>query len=264
MKRQTIAYSTIVIVGFLISYFGRGILSGFVELQFSTDYSRIAYSYLWWFIPMVLITGLLYGFRDFSENMGVLRGFLKGLLFSGVTVLPMFLGSAVMGEFDCGIRVFDLINKTVVAGFMEEALFRGFLFGLLFRKLNWGFLPAALLGAFVFGFGHIYQGHSFMESLGVFFITALGAVWFAWLYIEWDNNLWVPIFLHVLMNLSWALFDVSDTALGGIYANLFRVISIALTIILTIKINGAMGLKINRRNLMVNAARVDNPVPSNT
>lgn len=89
--------------------------------------------------------------------------------------------------------------------------------------------------------GHLYQGVSFGQTTGVFIVSAMGAVWFAWLYVELDN-LWIPIFLHVFMNLSWTLFDVSDNALGGIYVNIFRAITIALTILITIRFHKKGGL----------------------
>ncbi len=136
-------------------------------------------------------------------------------------------------------------------GFFEEFLFRGFLFGILFRKLKWGFIPASLLAEVIFGLGHIYQGSTLMETTGIFGITTIGSIWVAWLYIEWDKNLWVPIFLHTLMNLSWILFEVSNNALGGIYTNLFRAITIALTIII-IRYHKKRGLNINRKTLIIN------------
>ncbi len=62
-----------------------------------------------------------------------------------------------------------------------------------------------------------------------------GAAWFAWLYVEWRNNLWLPIGLHILMNLYWALFDIESNALGGVWANVFRGLTIALSIIYTLR-----------------------------
>ncbi|MEX1191034.1 MAG: CPBP family intramembrane glutamic endopeptidase [Brumimicrobium sp.] len=150
------------------------------------------------------------------------------------------------------LSALNLADKTFFAGFMEEFLFRGFLFGLLFRKLCRGFIPATLIGAVIFGFAHIYQGSSLLESTGIFLVTSIGAVWFAWLYIEWNNSLWVPIFLHILMNLSWALFDVSENAMGGLYVNIFRVITIALTVIITIRYNWVKGFSVNKGNLLLN------------
>ncbi len=73
-----------------------------------------------------------------------------------------------------------------------------------------------------------------MEWIGIFLVTFLGGILFAWTYVEWDNNLWVPIFLHKFMNLAWELFDVSDNALGDAYPNVFRTVTIALIIVITI------------------------------
>lgn len=252
MNRKAIINSIIVILTFLIAFYGKRILSQYYTISISSDYLKIAYSYLWWTVPTVLIIGLIYGFNNLLYNIGIQKGFGIGLLFSIITVLPMFISSAIIGQIGENLKMSRLIHQTLFAGFMEEYLFRGFLFGILFRKLGWGFIPASILGALIFGLGHIYQGSTFLEITGIFFVTSIGAIWFAWLYIEWNNNLWVPIILHILMNLSWALFEVSNNALGGFYTNLFRIITITLTIIITIKYNKKNGLKINRKNLIVN------------
>ncbi|HPR61515.1 MAG TPA: hypothetical protein PLF35_11245, partial [Prolixibacteraceae bacterium] len=76
--------------------------------------------------------------------------------------------------------------------------------------------------------------------------------WFAWLYVEWENNLWVPIFLHIFMNFSWIFFEVGSNALGGVFINIFRAVTIALTILITILYHKKNGLKIKKRNLLIN------------
>ncbi len=252
MNKKTIIYSAIVILTFLIAFYGRRILSDYYTIFIFSDYLRISYSYLWWILPTALITGLLFGFNKILENIGIQKGFTIGLVFSIIAVLPMLISSALIGQIGADLKMSGLIHQTFFAGFMEEYLFRGFLFGILFRKLGWGFIPASIFGALIFGLGHIYQGSTFLETTGVFFVTSLGAIWFAWLYIEWNNNLWVPIFLHILMNLSWGLFEVSSNALGGFYTNLFRIITIILAIIITIKYNKNNELRINKKNLIVN------------
>jgi len=252
MNRKNIVDSIIVILTFLIAFYGKRILSAYYAISISSDYIKIAYSYLWWILPTALIAGLLYGFNKLMDTIGIQKGFMTGLLFAMLTVLPMFISSAFIGQIGADLKLVHLVHQTLIAGLMEEYLFRGFLFGILFRKLGWGFIPASLSGALIFGLGHIYQGATFAETTGVFFVTAMGAIWFAWLYIEWNNNLWVPIFLHMLMNLSWGLFEVSSNALGGVYTNLFRIITIALTILITIKYNRKNGFSITRENLIVN------------
>lgn len=154
---------------------------------------------------------------------------LTALGFAALTVSPMFISSAIAGSIPADLSALRLVQDTLLAGFMEELLFRGFLFGLLFRFCGWGFIPASMAGAVVFGLGHLYQGSSIPEVAGVYLVTAMGAVWFAWLYIEWNNNLWLPVFLQILMNFSWTLFDMSSNAIGDVFPNLFRMITIALT-----------------------------------
>lgn len=253
--RKIVAYSVIIVLTFIIAYFGKSVLHSYVQIELPTIFLKVSYSYLWWILPTSLVVGILYGFKDLFKNMGLNKGFQTGLIFSLITVLPMIISSAIAGTIDDNLNFGSLIQKTICPGFFEEFLFRGFLFGILFRKLSWGFIPASILGALIFGFSHIYQGHTTAETFGVFLVTAMGAVWFSWLYIEWNANLWVPIFLHSFMNLAWTLFDMSDNALGGGFTNLFRVITIALTIIITIRYHKKSGLQITRKNLIVNSRK---------
>jgi membrane protease YdiL (CAAX protease family) len=164
----------------------------------------------------------------------------------------MFIGSWFLGKMTTNPDYFEWFRGSVLPGFFEEWLFRGFLFGIVFRKAGWGFIPASLIGSFFFGLAHIYQGSEVLESVFIFLITGMGAAWFAWLYVEWDFNLWVPIFFHTLMNLSWILFEVSENALGGLGANVFRAITIALSVIITVKIAKKKGFNVNKNNLFKN------------
>ncbi|MBE0662116.1 MAG: CPBP family intramembrane metalloprotease [Bacteroidales bacterium] len=253
MKPKTTLHASIIILTFLVALYGKSLLQNFIELQFSSYAIRIIYSYSWWVIPVVIVTAALYGFRNVLKNLGLQKGFLMGLAFSIIVVLPMFLGSAIIGKFVADMNLLQVFHKTFLAGFMEELLFRGFLFGLLFRKLKWGFIPASLPGAIIFGMSHLYQGSGITETLGIFTVTFIGALWFAWLYIEWDDNLWVPIWMHILMNLSWTIFDVSSNALGGFEANIFRIITIALSVLITIAYCRRRKLfRINKSNLLIN------------
>jgi len=129
----------------------------------------------------------------------------------------------------------DIFDSAILPGIGEELLFRGMLFGLLFRFARWGFLPAALLGASVFGFGHFYQGSSISEFLGIFGITAIAALWWSWIYIEWDNNIWMPVAFHILMNMYFTIFDVSEGTLGSWSFFAIRALVCLLSIALTVR-----------------------------
>jgi hypothetical protein len=245
----------ILILFFLIGVYGREIFDNafHITTSISSIALRIVYAYAWWIIPSVTVQWRFYGFRNIIKEFKLDMPFGKGIFWAFVMVIPMYIGSLILGKISSNIILITLIKSTLFAGFFEEVFFRGFLFGQLFRKFKWGFIPAAALNAIIFASGHLYQGNSFNETLGVFIVTLMGAAWFAWLFIEWNENIWVPIGLHVLMNLSWILFDISDTALGGISANIFRALTITLSILITIyysKKNG--GLKITRKNLIIN------------
>jgi membrane protease YdiL (CAAX protease family) len=66
----------------------------------------------------------------------------------------------------------------------------------------------------LFGVGHVEKGASLKEAAGLILLTGAGGAIFSWLLVQW-NSLWPPFSLHCLMNLSWELFSVANTALGG-------------------------------------------------
>ncbi len=152
------------------------------------------------------------------------------LLFS----LPMFLGGLGFFEFGREFSIPNLIAGTIVVGFVEELFFRGFLFGQLFKYTKLGFISSIILGAIIFALGHLYQSQDTFELIGIFSVTFMGAILFAWLYIEWNYNLWTPVFLHSLMNLVLHLFEMDQTSLGGMLPNVFRGLTVLLAIIFTI------------------------------
>jgi len=249
---KNVGISVIIILTFLMAYYCRLIFSSLLGFEIQNEFVDVLYFYVCWLIPIVVVTGLIYGFRNLYNVFGLSKGFPIGILFAFITVMPMFISSAIIGNVSTDIKLFSLFHTTVLAGFFEEVFFRAFLFGILYRKLKWGFIPASVLGAFFFGLGHIYQGNNVLHTIGVFFVTAIGAAWFAWLYVEWENNLWVPIFLHIFMNFSWIFFEVGSNALGGVFINIFRAVTIALTILITILYHKKNGLKIKKRNLLIN------------
>jgi len=182
-------------------------------------------------------------------NSGILTGLMTAFLFC----IPMLLGYGLLAGFKIGISWQSFWIGCVGAAISEELVYRGFLFGQLFRYGGWGFLTAGLFNAVLFGSGHLHQSGDLSGAMGVFLITALGGLWFAWLYIEWDHNIWLPIFMHFFMNVSWDFFDVGENAAGGLMANIFRAVTIAVSIIYTILMKRkSTGLIIKQENLFVN------------
>lgn len=184
-------------------------------------------------IPIIVYL-LLFGLREGLEQTGLLANPLKAFMWSCFFTSPLWLGFGLLAEQELNLELNNIYTKAVLPGFTEEVIFRSFLFGLLMRHANWNFILAAGTVAVIFGIGHWYQGASWLSSLMVFAITFIGSVWFSWLYVKWNFNLWIPIFVHILMNAAWYIFDVDSSALGTVTANIFRVTTIAISISVTI------------------------------
>ena len=200
-------------------------------------------------IPIYIGVLILHRKKIFFKSLGLDKSIIEGFIFSFICTLPMFIGFAVFLDFNTNISLNVILINIIAASFFEELFYRGFLFGQIFRFSRMGFILSVIVGAILFGLIHLSQGKDPGEWIGIFLITFLGGILFAWIYSEWKYNLWIPIFIHMLMNLSFELFSAGENALGGIYLNIFRTISIILIIVLTViyKKRKKIRLEINNR-----------------
>lgn len=190
----------------------------------------------WYILLPIAALALLYRGSPQPGNMlGLQKGAREGLQMAFLSTLPMLLGLGGLANFNATWQWEPFILSVALAAFSEEILYRGFLFGQLHRQAGWPFALAAGFGAVVFGLGHLYQGHGFWDTFGIFAVTFAGGLWFAWLYKAWGYNLWVPIGLHFLMNFYWMVFESGTNALGGVWPNVFRAATIAITVIWTVR-----------------------------
>ncbi len=202
-------------------------------------------------IPTLIVFFIFHKPTDILSELGLKKDFLKGLQYAFLFTAPMLIGYYFLGRYNDEQTFIENLLKAFKDGFREEIFFRAFLFGQLFRHVKLGFIPAVAINGLIFGLLHIYQAHTIAESFGIFGITFAGAVWFAWLYIEWNENLWLVVFMHFFMNFYWHLFSTEQSAVGGLMLNLPRILTIALSIYLTMKIIRKTGnLTINKTNLM--------------
>jgi uncharacterized protein len=250
-KRQLLAL-TVILTVFVLQVFSEriNILLGIGKTD-TNFYWSIVGQILKYIIPTIIVLSIFHKPNDILGELGLNKDFLKGLQYAFLFTLPMLIGYFLLGYYNTEQTLIENILKALKDGFREEIYFRAFLFGQLFRQVKLGFLPAVIINGLIFGILHIYQAHSIVESIGVFAITFVGAIWFAWLFIEWTENLWLPIFMHFFMNLYWHLFSTENSAMGGLMLNLPRILTIALSIYFTIKIIRKTGLfKINKTNLI--------------
>jgi membrane protease YdiL (CAAX protease family) len=82
----------------------------------------------------------------------------------------------------------------LVAGFAEEVLYRGALFGLLSHLFNGAWWPAALISAIAFGLAHMFQG---VRSSAIVVVIALSAQ----LVVLLTGTLYVAMAVHVIYDL---------------------------------------------------------------
>ncbi len=203
-------------------------------------------------IPLFLGVGLIHNFKNFHINLGLNKSILKAVFLSFICTLPMLIGYAIFFNFNSNITINQILTGAVIAAFIEELYFRGILFGQIYRFTKIGFLPAIIFGAIIFAAAHLSQSQDLPILIGVFITTFLGAILFAWVYVEWNYNLWVSIFLHLFMNLFWLLFSVASNAYGNLYANIFRILTILFIIGFTIFYKRKNNLKfnINKKTLL--------------
>lgn len=208
-------------------------------------------AYIFSLIPLIAAAYVLHkSYKKTIESFGLDQSFLKGLAFCFICTLPILFGYMIVFEFNSKVTLTRILINVVAAGVFEEIIFRGFLFGQLYRYTKLGFVPASFLGALLFGLVHLYQSDDPMTMFGIFVITFTGSLYFGWAYAEWKYNIWMPIFLHLLMNLYFELFSAGENALGGLYMNIFRLMTMVLVIGLTLyyKRRNKLLLEINKKS----------------
>ncbi|WP_158626865.1 CPBP family intramembrane glutamic endopeptidase [Flavobacterium sp. GT3R68] len=194
---------------------------------FTNYYQYELYRIIWYFTIVLLATICLR--LSIVGSLGLKNNFFKPFAFSLLVSLPMLLGYFTLATINFHKTDYIYIAvSSLVSAFGEEIYFRGFIFGTLFYRAKWGFIPAVLVSGVVFGIGHLYQTHDFISALGILLITFLGNAWFSWLFLITNRNIWLPIGMHFFMNFFWDSFALENGALGGWSSNIFRAITIIL------------------------------------
>lgn len=176
------------------------------------------------------------GPKRILRELGLLAPPGRAFTFAFLASLPMLIGFALSTKPH--LSVIGLLTWTVIAPITEEIGFRGYLFRQLYRRAGWGFWLAALINSLLFALLHVYQAFlgefNVWELVGIVAITGLGGWFFAWLFVRWQDNLWVPIAVHIFMNAWWEVFAIDKTALGGWIANGTRILTVIIAVVLTI------------------------------
>lgn len=142
------------------------------------------------------------------------------------------MGFAFTGFIGDNIQLPVILFTCIFSPFVEEFQFRGFGYLLLKKYSHWSFCIACIPQAIIFGLVHLEKGSNLEEMCLILSLLFSGGVIFAWLLEQWQN-LWIPFTLHAFMNLWWALFSVSDTAIGGWLPFAMQIMTLTFSVMLT-------------------------------
>ena len=158
--------------------------SGRLEAKYGLDRWAAHPARLWYFVPMIaLATGNLWG---------------------GVRVAYP------------GLSQLWAVLSMLLIGYVEELLFRGFLFRALLKKD--GPVPAIVISAVTFGIGHIVNLLAGQASLETVIQVAFAIAWgfiFTLVFCK-GGSLWPCIIIHGLVNAA-SKFAVENTTTAMVY-----------------------------------------------
>ncbi|WP_157676841.1 CPBP family intramembrane glutamic endopeptidase [Chryseobacterium sp. T16E-39] len=253
---KSFRFFSIFILGFLIYYFFD--LFFFKNIQnFSKEHFHskalahiIAYSIT--LIPLIITLKILLPKNNMLDLFSLDKSILKGFIFAFIGTLPMVIGYLIHFKITPKLNFESLFINTVSSAFFEEIIFRAFLIGILFRFTKLGFLGSIILGSLLFAQVHLYQSPNPTELIEIFAITFLGSVFFAWIYFEFEFNIWIAMFVHFFMNLYWEIFNVSENVSGNTFGNLYKLFSLILIVIMIVyyKRTKKQPFSITRKNLL--------------
>lgn len=194
-------------------------------------------SLLWYVLPAAGVVCLLHGRERVWRELGLVGNVGRAVGYATAFSSPMLFWYAWAGRAVEVSAVPLLVLAAFRAAFREEVFYRAFLFGQLFRHGRWGFVPAAGLNALIFAFSHLYQATTPLQGAAIFAVTLVGAVWFAWLFVAWQYEVWLPVGLHFFMNLWWELFRMGETAFSGsLGVEVARVLTVVASVAGTVRI----------------------------
>jgi len=240
MKSKNILLSVLVIAALLGEYFSQELIEAvsfpksiLPQNPYLRDVAWKALNYA----PVLLVTGALF-WRQLPFLLGLKHSVVKSFALALLFTLPLFLTFPFFYNLNGDLDGLTVYRGAFTAAVFEELAFRALIFGALYHCCGWRFLPAALPPAIIFGLEHIYQASDITGAVLTFLFMFACAIWVSWLYVKWNNNLYIAIFLHLLMNFSWMLFAVSDGALGDLVSNLARLATLAVSVGVTLYYTG--------------------------
>ena len=121
---KNIIKSLIVLLAFLIGFYGRGIIDSHLNITntIQSNYLRVLYAYAWWILPSVMVIWIFYGYKNIFKELKLDQPFGKGLLWAAVMVSPMIISSAILGIFNTELTFLVFIKKTLELSSVKDKI----------------------------------------------------------------------------------------------------------------------------------------------
>ena len=239
MLRRSWSIATISILVLIVASYAHEILalfSGYRRLHVAHPFYVVeSIDKIGGAVLCIVSVWLLYrgSFRSVLERLGLSCNAPRALAFGITASLPMLLGFALTLHLNSHVELLPVLFLDFFSPLVEEVEFRGFGVLQLHRGTGWPFWAVVWPSAILFGYGHVEQGQSKLEMLGLFLLTGLGGLVFAWLTYKW-RSLWVAVALHMCMNLWWDVFSVSNNAIGGWFPFALQTLTIIIAVVGTL------------------------------
>jgi len=184
MDKKKIAGLVIGYLGSMLALFGLVMFNSYLLMSIPLVVRMVAMIVLYWLVALVPAVIMLvdkeklsdYGFSAEKIPLQIVVGVIIGVLMSVVlTLIPHLAG---YGEyFNSGNDysqpwqfVYEFIYCIIAVGFVEEFIFRGFIFSRV-KSLGGNNIVAVIVSSVLFGFFHIFGGN----PLQIFTTALIGA-----------------------------------------------------------------------------------------
>lgn len=153
-------------------------------------------------LSMVLILYLMKNkkFKDYGLKGIMKADFQKTLFYVPLMLLALIQYTAGINNALSAREIAYAVLLMIGVGFVEELVFRGFLFqGIQAKSAN----RAVLISGFTFGIGHIvnlFRGYSYIEQMGQI-VVAVGIGIALALLVEITESIVPGIFFHIVFNI---------------------------------------------------------------
>lgn len=224
---------------FAIAFFLAALLSRPLFTRLPDPFATVAWKSAW-VILCVSAVGLAHrvSLREAPRELGIASGAARGLLFAALAALPMLVVYLVFAPDGAPPTPMRLFIAAPFSAFTEEVLFRGYLFRQLHRRAGWGLATSMLVSALVFAAPHLFNfgaADGLSDVLVEIGWLSMGGAFFAWLFVRWSDNLWVPIGVHAFMNLWYEIFVGQRVAASDTATTVGRLLTVVSAVLITLR-----------------------------